>query len=415
MKDKTVLAIETSCDETAVALMSYTDDTYTVLAQELYSQIAIHKEYGGVFPMLAKREHGKHLLQLLENTLSTAKIGHMEPTITEDAKTAALSLLGRESELLEFFTQALANTQSFLYKRPNVDAIAVTVGPGLEPALWVGISFAKALSILWNIDLVPVNHMEGHITSVLIENDRQPPLTLFPALALLISGGHTELVHVTKWGSYNILGGTRDDAVGEAYDKVARILGLEYPGGPAISAKAEHVHSSHGIQEAERMCVAQGIKLPRPMLNSQDTSFSFSGLKTAVLYMVRDLQKASETNSLTSDQVNLICFEFEQAVTEVLLKKVSHAAKHIGAMHSLIVGGGVIANTYIRNNIQTWCDTNNIQFLKPTHEFATDNAVMIAAAALLQLNHSYGVVIPPKLENLNQVIARGGWKIDEIY
>lgn len=413
MKDRIVLAIETSCDETAVALLAYKDQKYSVLAQELYSQIEVHKEYGGVFPMLAKREHGKNLMFLLEKTLTVDAFPTSTLSITPETKTVALSFLDREAELKEFFSTSLDNPESFLYKKPTIEAITVTVGPGLEPALWVGISFAKALCTLWNIPFVPINHMEGHIASILIENENVSEL--FPSLTLLISGGHTELVEIEAWGKYKIIGGTKDDAVGEAYDKVARILGLEYPGGPAISARAELIRSTQTINDAENLCIHHGIKLPRPMLHSQDTSFSFSGLKTAALYLVRDLKTASGADSLSEEQINLICFEFEQSVVDVLIKKLSIATEKIQNIQTLIVGGGVIANTYIRTRLQAWCDEQSIVFLKPKNIFATDNAVMIGVAGLIQLNHGYATVIEPTQDNLQKVVARGGWKIDEIY
>lgn len=414
MKDRIVLAIETSCDETAVALLAYKDQKYTVLAQELYSQIDLHKEYGGVFPMLAKREHGKNLLLLLEKTLTANTVTSSPFSIHEDIKETVLTLLEREIELKEFFKTSLENPQSFLYKKPDIEAITVTVGPGLEPALWVGISFAKALCLLWNINLIPINHMEGHVASILIENESLDT-ELFPSLTLLISGGHTELVEIQTWGTYKIIGGTKDDAVGEAYDKVARILGLEYPGGPAISARAEQIRSTYTIADAETLCATHAIKLPRPMLHSQDTLFSFSGLKTAALYLVRDLKKVSVTDSLSEEQINLICFEFEQSVVDVLIKKLTTALEKTQNVQTLIVGGGVIANTYIKTRLQTWCDEQSIIFLKPKNVFATDNAVMIGVAGLIQLNHGYATVIQPTLENFQQVVARGGWKIDEIY
>lgn len=414
MKDRIVLAIETSCDETAVALLACKDQKYTVLTQELYSQIDLHKEYGGVFPMLAKREHGKNLMFLLEKALASQTAPTSPISIPAETEATALTLLDREVELKDFLKTSLDNPESFLYKRPAIDAITVTVGPGLEPALWVGISFAKALCTLWNIDLIPINHMEGHIASVLIENETEAT-ELFPSLTLLISGGHTELVEVETWGKYKIIGGTKDDAVGEAYDKVARILGLEYPGGPAISARAELIRSSNTIDVAEKLCLEHNIKLPRPMIHSQDTQFSFSGLKTAALYLVRDLKNASGTDSLSQTQIDLICFEFEQSVVDVLIKKSNIAREKRQNVQTLIVGGGVIANTYIRTRLQAWCDEEHITFLRPKNIFATDNAVMIGVAGLIQLNHDYATIISPTAENLQKVVARGGWKIDELY
>ncbi len=242
---KTVLAIETSCDETGVAYVRYeSENTYKTLASALNSQIDIHAPYGGVFPMLAKREHGHNLVALLAQVIQQTKkdtsVTYQKITPTAEKTKEALSHLVREQELLQICTAELTeNSESILLEKPDIDALVVTAGPGLEPALWVGISFVKFLSILWNIPVLPVNHMEGHIASVLLVNTK----INFPALSLLISGGHTELVRIPRWGSYSVIGKTRDDAVGEAYDKVARILGLSYPGGPVVSQHAEHVHN----------------------------------------------------------------------------------------------------------------------------------------------------------------------------
>ncbi len=419
-KNVKVLAIETSCDETAIAFTSLNGGQYTVLGQSLYSQIDIHKEFGGVFPMMAKREHGKNLVHLLEELFHEVQdkktIDFIDQTQSVNNKDKALSCLERESELLEIFKTHLENNDGCFYKKPDIDAIAVTVGPGLEPALWVGISFAKALSILWNIPLLPINHMEGHVVSVLASDKVQTDL--FPALALLISGGHTELVSIQSWGDYSIIGGTKDDAVGEAYDKVARILGMPYPGGPEISKRADALRAQYPLENLEQKSFSYGIRLPRPMLHSQDTNFSFSGLKTAVLYLVRDLKRQYNLNSqdtLSDEITSLICFEFEQAVVEVLIKKLQTAIDSRPETKTLVVGGGVIANTYIRKNLDTWSDTVGISIHKPASGLATDNAAMIGIAGLVRIAHTETKLIYPNTTEFEQLHARGGWRIDELY
>jgi N6-L-threonylcarbamoyladenine synthase len=243
--------------------------------------------------------------------------------------------------------------------------IAVTYGPGLEPALWVGINFARALSYIWQIPVMPTNHMEGHIVSVL--KDSQDPIE-FPMISLLISGGHTELVLIKNWGEYEIIGQTLDDAVGEAFDKVARLMDLEYPGGPKVSKLAAQARTTE-LQEDE-------ISLPRPMLNSGDYNFSFSGIKTAVLYLIQKLQKE---NRFDENMKQAVALDFENAVTEVLFKKTKQAVEQFSACR-LIIGGGVIANQHIRDTFSQL----DIEVSVPEFELATDNAVMIAMAGYIK-------------------------------
>ena len=249
-----ILGIETSCDETAVSVVKATGDfpnaTYTILGDALFSQVDIHREYGGVFPAVAKREHAKTLVTMLGHALSEAGLQKAHETTLSEAVQAALSdILSHESGLAEELITFLEK-----YARPNVDLIAVTSGPGLEPALWVGINFARALARVWDIPVVPVNHMEGHVLSSLFDGSTIPNLT-FPSIALLISGGHTELALMHDWTTYELVGQTRDDAVGEAFDKVARMLGLPYPGGPEISRLA---------REARERTTARGVRAPNP-------------------------------------------------------------------------------------------------------------------------------------------------------
>lgn len=410
---KTVLAIETSCDETGVAFVQYIESEnhtqeYKTLAHALHSQIDVHAPYGGVFPMLAKREHGHNLMHLLGNVLTDSvlkqNIEYTQIELTEEKISAALTHLDRETELKEICTKELEHKKSVLYAKPNIDALVVTAGPGLEPALWVGISFTKFLSVLWGISILPVNHMEGHIASVLLSEKSS---VAFPALALLISGGHTEIVAIASWGQYEVIGKTRDDAVGEAYDKAARILGLPYPGGPAISTHANAIRSMHTKVDATALCEKYNIKLPRPMIGSRDLDFSFSGLKTAVLYLVRDIKKTQE---ITEEIMQLICFEFEEAVVDVLASKLSTAYKMNPTTKTLIVAGGVIANTYIREKINMWCTEKNIYCFKPEFDLATDNAVMIGLAGIqgLILGNSF-------VTDLSALAARGAWRIDTAY
>lgn len=358
-----ILSIETSCDETAVSIVeasgSLKNPSFKVLGNALFSQIEIHREYGGVYPALAKREHAKNLIPLLNTCLQEA---NMVAANEHDLDREMIStILEREPELATQFLDFISTID-----KPAIDAIAVTYGPGLEPALWVGINFARALSAVWDIPIIPVNHMEGHIASVLM--DQKEPVQ-FPLLALLISGGHTEIVLAKKWGEYEVLGSTRDDAVGEAFDKVARLLDLPYPGGPEISRLAGE--SREGGAE-------NPVSLPRPMLTTDDFDFSFSGLKTAVLYTVKDQE-------LTNVYKGFVAREFEDAATEVLVTKTRKALRETGAQ-TLIVAGGVAANSYIRKNIADMVerDAPETTLLVPDISLSTDNAIMIALAGFIR-------------------------------
>lgn len=408
-----ILSIETSCDETGVSIVEYNKDTnrYKVLADSLNSQIDIHKEFGGVFPTLAKREHGNNLLDLLLSCLKEIVIVGQISINEENIK---ISLINREKELMEKIEIELSKENSLIKKIPDIDYIAVTRGPGLEPALWVGLSFAKFLCTLWQKPMLPINHMEGHISSVLLDSGHVD----FPTLALLISGGHTELVDVENWGQYNILGKTRDDAVGEAYDKAARILGLTYPGGPLIANRAHKLRENFSNEHIQIEKDKFSIKLPRPMIKTQDLDLSFSGLKTAVLYMVRDLKKSLETESgsekLSDEVIDLICHEFENSVMEVIISKLSFAVKSNKKYKNLIVAGGVIANEFLKENINLWCNKNDIIFLKPEKYLATDNAIMIALAAIVGLNNNYIKIINPEDEDFANLKPDGDWSLNNI-
>lgn len=405
-----ILSIETSCDETGISIVEYNKNTekYTVLADSLNSQIEIHKEFGGVFPMIAKREHGNNLTELLTHCL--VKILSTDES-SVDEKNIDFDLINRENELTEKLKIELEKINSPVLKIPNIDFIAVTRGPGLEPALWVGLSFAKFLCKLWQKPLIPVNHMEGHISSVLMDSDNVD----FPTLALLISGGHTELVDMENWGKYNIIGKTRDDAIGEAYDKVARILGLSYPGGPLVAGKADKIRQSMLESDIQIEKDKLSIKLPRPMLHSHDLDLSFSGLKTATLYLVRDLKKNRDIEELPEVIVDLICHEFENSVSEVLISKLNFVNKVNNIKYkNLIVAGGVIANQFLKENIQSWCLKNNINFLKPEKSLATDNAVMIALAAIVGLNNNYIQIISPDSKEFLDIKPDGDWSLSSM-
>jgi N6-L-threonylcarbamoyladenine synthase len=264
-----ILSIETSCDETAISIIEATGDfptaTYQILGNALWSQVDIHREYGGVFPALAKREHARTLVPMLKQALIEAELLEDNATELNEVTLAHIhTTLDREEGLADALKAFLSQ-----YQLPEIDFIAVTNGPGLEPALWVGISFAKALSLLLKCPVIPVNHMEGHVLSSIfdvVEDNQLSPIT-FPAIVLLISGGHTELLVMEDWGAYKKIGQTRDDAVGEAFDKVARLMGLPYPGGPEIGRCASFARAANLPPFKER--------LPRPMMNTPDLIFHF--------------------------------------------------------------------------------------------------------------------------------------------
>lgn len=362
-----ILGIETSCDETALCLLEASGDIsapkFEVLDTALFSQIEIHKEYGGVFPALAKREHAKNLVPLLQQLLSEKPHKSWKNPAPNWPKVQ--EILNREYQLFEDLKKYIE--ENFIDKnlQPDFEMITVTNGPGLAPALWVGINFARAISEIFQIPSMPVNHMEGHIASVLLEENTPN----FPSLALLISGGHTEIIEIKSWGEYKKIGETLDDAIGEAYDKVARMLDLEYPGGPKISRLAQTARDLNLSDES--------IKFPRPMLHSNDLNFSLSGLKTAVLYKIKELGELSEI------QKQIIAKEFEQTIADVLNTKIKKAIDQTNAK-SLIVGGGVIANKYIRENLSKIAEEKNIPIHLPKTELSTDNAVMISIAGYLK-------------------------------
>ena len=389
-----ILAIETSCDETAITILTATPDnqdkpSFKVLSHFVLSQIDIHKEYGGVFPNLAKRAHAENLPTLLQKSLQTAGLA-IEGDSSVRVSTCGgdlAELLSREPEMKEQLVSILAN-----YEKPEIDYICVTNGPGLEPALWVGINFAQALALIWDTPVVPVNHMEGHIVSVFAEGDEftvaEPQ---FPTLSLLISGGHTELVLSRIWGSYEKIGQTVDDAVGEAFDKTARVLGLQYPGGPKISKYAQSYRESASADDLAEYKTL----FPRPMKGSGDYNFSFSGLKTAVLRYVKEL---GDTETLSEEQKEHISYAFEEAVADVLIYKTKKAIEEYG-VETLIIAGGVSANQYLRESFSNMLekDFSHITLKIPDLSLTGDNSLMIAVAGyykILEYKKSPNVHIP---------------------
>lgn len=390
-----LLAIETSCDETAVSVVKRIrgkNVRFEVLSNKVLSQIDLHREYGGVFPALAKREHAKAITQLIAEALGEAEI-LIERTNSYHIPSAERKkldvLLEKEPEMLSAMKVLFEGIQ-----KPTIDAIAVTEGPGLEPALWVGINAALALNLVWDIPIYPVNHMEGHIVAALLtQNDTFFELSPFdlPACALLISGGHTEIAHLPRLRSYKVIGKTRDDAVGEAFDKVARMLGLPYPGGPEISRLAEQARK-------ESIVVREDLRLPRPMLHSKDLYFSFSGLKTSVL------TKVKKEVQLEDKIKKMLALEFENSVTDVIVSKVKQSIYETGSK-TLIIGGGVSANTHIRFALKQLADSEGFSLFIPNRNLSTDNALMIAATGLLHIANEE----KPR----TKLSAKGSWSVGD--
>lgn len=313
-----ILGIESSCDETGIALYS-TDAGGVLLTHALHSQILMHREYGGVVPELASRDHIRRTVPLLRKVMADS--GH---SLNE------------------------------------LDAVAYTQGPGLAGALLVGAAFAEGLAASLGIPTVPVHHLEGHLLSPLLSS--RPPK--FPFVALLVSGGHSQLMRVTGVGEYKLLGETLDDASGEAFDKTAKLLGLPYPGGPALAELAERGQPG-------------AVKLPRPMLHSGDLDFSFSGLKTAVLTKVHEIGEPDEQQRAD------IARGFQDAIVEVLVKKSMRAVKESG-LRQLVVAGGVGANRELRRQLDAQAAKIRIAVFYPELEFCTDNGAMIALAGALR-------------------------------
>lgn len=335
-----ILGIESSCDETGVAIV---DTDGQLLGQALHSQIAMHRDYGGVVPELASRDHIQRLQPLLEQTLSAARC-----------------------------------------TLQDIAAIAVTAGPGLPGALLCGASFGTALGMALNVPVIPIHHLEGHLLSPLLSDT--PPT--FPFTALLVSGGHSQLMAVDALDSYRVLGETLDDAAGEAFDKTAKMMGLGYPGGPALSKLADEGNPAR-------------FELPRPMLHSGDLNFSFSGLKTAVLTTAMKLTghtRAQEVFALNQDDRRDLAASFQAAVVDVLVSKSVRAAVQAGHKR-LVVAGGVGANRRLRAELSEKAARKGIEVFYPALNLCTDNGAMIAFAgamrakanpALLSAHHASG-------------------------
>ncbi len=332
-----ILSLETSCDETACAILEEKNGAFSVLANIVSSQIALHAKWGGVVPNLAAREHLKNIILVIDEALKKSRL-----------------------------------------TSKDINLIAVTNGPGLIPALLIGVETAKTLSYLWKKPLIGIHHIEGHIyanfisdkisveSKVKSQKSKETKIN-FPILCLVVSGGHTQLVLMKKHLSYEIIGETQDDAVGEAFDKVARILGLGYPGGPAVAKEAV------GVKKYKLEA-----PLPRPMIKSDNFNFSFSGLKTAVLYLVKKNEKLLKNN----DFVSAVCQEFQQAVCDVLISKTMRAAKKYNPK-TIMLAGGVSANTELRKQLGASVQDEllNALYMIPNISYSVDNAAMIAIAA----------------------------------
>ena len=355
-----ILAIETSCDDTCIAILEVSkNEDFKVLSNIVASQIKIHKKYGGVFPAMAKREHQKNLVPVFIQALKEAESLKLKAKFKNINFKIIGEILEREPELYEKLAHFLKK-----YQKPDIDFIAVTNGPGLEPCLWVGVNFAKCLSYFWNIPIVGVNHIKAHIfVNELRENGKIGGLVKkdFPLVALVVSGGHTQLLLMPKLGKYQILGETRDDAAGECFDKCAKILGLDYPGGPIIAKLAEGIKPKN--------------VLPRPMISTKDYDFSFSGLKTAVLYADRKIRNK------TKKYKKEMSAEVQQAIIDVLLKKTIKAVKDYDAK-TLILGGGVTANKELRLQFEAKLkkEKPDAKLLIPSPNLSTDNGLMTAVA-----------------------------------
>ncbi len=315
-----VLGIESSCDETGLALY---DSARGLLAHAVHSQVAMHEDYGGVVPELASRDHIRRLTPLLRQVLVEARVA-----------------------------------------KADIDAIAYTAGPGLAGALLTGASFAAGLALALGVPALPVHHLEGHLLSPLLSPLFQNGPAAFPFIALLVSGGHTQIMCVTRVGTYELMGESLDDAAGEAFDKTAQLLGLGYPGGPALAKLAEQGTPGR-------------FKLPRPMLNSGDFSFSFSGLKTAVLTVVRE-------RPLTAQDKADLAAEFQEAATEVLVTKALAACRQ-RQLSTLVVAGGVGANRRLRQRLDLAAVKQGVRVCYPEMELCTDNGAMIAFAGAQRL------------------------------
>jgi N6-L-threonylcarbamoyladenine synthase len=337
-----ILGIDTSCDDTCTAIVG---DGKRLLSNIVSSQVPVHHQYGGVVPELASREHIRNIVWVVRESLRKAHLNSSD-----------------------------------------IDAIAVTVGPGLVGALLVGIYFAKAFSYAKNIPIIGINHLEGHILSIFLEK-RYPP---FPSVALTVSGGHTNLYHVRGFGDYTVLGQTLDDAAGEAFDKIAKLLELGYPGGPAIEELA-----AKGRPDA--------VNFPRAYLSKDSLDFSFSGLKTAVALYVRKWRNRKGCD----DKIKIadIAASFQAAVVDILIDKLIAAALQVG-VNSVVLAGGVARNNYLRRKLQEMMNKKGIDLYTPSPELCTDNGAMIAVVG-------YHRIIKGRKDDLT-LDARSRFPLDQI-
>jgi len=320
-----ILGIESSCDESAIALLEIKGKKVKIEKNIISSQVNIHKKYGGIVPEVAARHHAENFFPILK---------------------AATEGLDRSGENINF---------------KKIDNIAVTYGPGLITSLMIGVELAKTLAYLFNKPLIPINHIEAHIYSNWLSHPELFSQKTFPALAVVVSGGHTQMFLMKNCGQYKLISQTVDDAVGEAYDKVAKILNLGYPGGPIISKKTKQYK---GLDK---------LNFPRPMKNTQNLNMSFSGLKTAVLYKARDEKKWTE------QKINEYCFSFQQAVIDVLTYKIIKAAEKY-KVKNILLGGGVSANQELKAVLKNKTDKLGIKTYFPELKYTGDNAAMIAMA-----------------------------------
>ncbi len=319
-----ILGIESTCDETGVALVK---DGRTILKNVISSSVPLHKEYGGVIPEIAAREQIKIIIPLIEQAIESVPIS-------------------------------------------QIDAIAVSYGPGLIGSLLIGVETAKTLAVAWNKKLIAVNHLVGHFYAAWLSADKLPK---FPIVGLIVSGGHTDLLFFENHSKFKHLGGTNDDAAGEAFDKIARFLGLGYPGGPEIELAARKFEIHNTKFETKQ------IFFPRPMINSQDFSFSFSGLKTSVVnyVMKNDIKSKSD--------IAKVAYYFQEAAVDVLVSKTIKAAKKYNAK-SIVVGGGVAANNKLRSQLIVHSSLIGIKTFFPLKNLSVDNGAMIASAAFFHQN-----------------------------
>jgi len=404
-----IMAIETSCDETSVAIIEVNEESkhVKVRSHSTNSQVEKHIPYGGVYPNLAKREHENNLPQIIDFTL--AESGYIKQSIRSEI---SKKTLGEIKEIAERYSdESLKGLLDVLtmFPRPDIDYLCVTSGPGLEPALWVGVTFAKIIATYWDIPLIPINHMEGHLVSATIQQSDEFPLTTppFPHLALLVSGGHTELIIAQQWNEYNKIGQTRDDALGEAFDKLGRMLGFPYPGGIMVEKYSRIFAEKKNGEDSP-------ITFTPPMLHTDDYDFSFSGLKTAARRIIEENTEddSSDGNKLPDTLKESICYAYEQAAFAALEKKTMRAVANFG-IQSMSISGGVANNKNLTSRITDALHTYNpnIVCTTPMRSAMTDNALMIAVAGYYRITEYLNTGIP--FPDMNTISANGRWSLGD--